>query len=172
MFLSLICAIVISDLVQYRAKKRVKRKEERKVKKKLCWESCKRKDKDQIVGVHKYWIFISSYVTSLLYSFGVIFARRFRVNHLSLASSLFASSLNLFCVCVASSYLVISTRHWISSLDCYLTLQQLDFRLPIVYHPYQAPHKTHRIRFADLVFAQLSLLLTTTRITSVIYRET
>ena len=162
--------LVLFSIVQ---KKESKEKRKEKLKKKLCWESCKRKDKDQIVGVHKYWIFISSYVTSLLYSFGVIFARRFRVNHLSLASSLFASSLNLFCVCVASSYLVISTRHWISSLDCYLTLQQLDFRLPLVYYPYQAPEKkTHHIRFADLVFAQLSLLLTTTRITSVIYRET
>ena len=117
----------------------------------MCWESCKRKEKDQIVGMHKYWILISSCVTSLLYSFGVIFAMRFRVNHLSLASSLFASSLKLLLRVLHRlyfPYLVISTRHWISSLDCYLTLQQLDFRLPLVYHPYQAPHKNHRVPFA------------------------
>ena len=44
------------------------------------------------------------------------------------------------------SYLVTSTRHWISSLDCYLTLQQLEFRSYVV----KIGTETHRVVVVEL----------------------
>ena len=52
------------------------------------------------------------------------------------------------------SYLMVSARHWSSSLECDLVLQYLEFRLHslwIILH--QAPHKSHHHKNADLVFA-------------------
>jgi len=59
------------------------------------------------------------------------------------------------CVCVIDlhlSYLVVSTKQGTSSLDCYLALQKLKFRLhSLCITPHQAPHKSHRNWFSSLV---------------------
>ena len=75
---------------------------------------------------------ISSCATSLLSLFGGKLWLGLIATLASQSYSLFASILKFICVCVIYLYtlnLLISTRQRTSSLDCYLTLQQLKFRL-------------------------------------------
>ena len=66
-------------------------------------------------------------------------------------------SLRVCLINLHHSYLVVSTRHWTSSLDCDLALQYLEFRLhSLCIIPHQAPHKSHHHRNTDLEFAQPS----------------
>jgi hypothetical protein len=159
--------MILFNIVQKKCQKKGRRKNAEnksveKVKKRKCW---KERSKLRLLVCTSVWTFISICVTRLLSSFWCNFARWFFWNQSSLAYSLFASNLKfVFCACVVTShlsYLVISTRHWISSLDCYLSSQQLEFRFLLLFIPCQAPHKSHRVRFSNLVFVQLSLLFTT-----------
>jgi hypothetical protein len=62
-------------------------------------------------------------------------------------------SLHMCLIHLYSLYLVVSTRHWSSSLDYDLALQYLEFILhSLCIIPHQAPHKSHRHRNIDLVF--------------------
>ena len=89
--------------------------------------------------------FISSSTTSLLSLFGAKLWLGLIATLASQSYSLFASILKFLCVCVIYLYtsnLLISTRQRTSSLDRYLTLQQLEFRLhSLCITPHQAPHK-------------------------------
>ena len=63
-------------------------------------------------------------------------------------------SLRVCLIYLHHSYPVVSTRQRTSSLDCYLTLQQLDFRLhSLCITPYQAPHTSHRNRYSLVLYS-------------------
>ena len=63
-------------------------------------------------------------------------------------------SLRMCLIHLHRSYLIVSTRHWTSSLDYDLALQYLEFKLSSLWIiPHQAPHISHRNWYADLVFA-------------------
>jgi hypothetical protein len=123
---------------------------------------CKEMSKIRLLVCTSVWTLISICVTRLLSSFWCNFAWWFSLNQSSLAYSLFASNpKSIFCACVVTShlsYLVINTRHGISSLDCYLSLQQLEFGFLLVFIPYQALNKSHRVRFSDLYHKQIALV--------------
>ena len=128
----------------------------------------KEKLKDRLVYVHKCWKFSHQVVQPVCYlclvqNFGWVWAQHLHPNHTPCLHQLW----NFFArVCdrfTSHSYLVVSTRQGTSSLDCYLTLQQLEFRLhSLCITPHQAPHKSHHNRYSGLVFASLPLLVTTT----------
>ena len=63
-------------------------------------------------------------------------------------------SLRVCLIYLHHSYPVVSTRQRTSSLDCYLTLQQLDFRLhSLCITPYQAPHTSHCNRYSLVLYS-------------------
>ena len=63
-------------------------------------------------------------------------------------------SLRVCLIYLHHSYPVVSTRQRTSSLDCYLTLQQLDFRLySLCITPYQAPPTSHRNRYSLVLYS-------------------
>ena len=101
--------------------------------------------------------FISSSTTSLLSLFGAKLWLGLIATLASQSYSLFASVLKFLCVCVIYLYtsnLLISTRQRTSSLDRYLTLQQLEFRLhSLCITPHQAPHKNHRNRYSLFLYS-------------------
>ena len=101
--------------------------------------------------------FISSSATSLLSLFGAKLRFGLTATLASQSHSLFASILKFLCVCVIYLYtsnLLVSTRQRTSSLDCYLTLQQLEFRLhSLCITPHQAPHKNHLNRYSLFLYS-------------------
>ena len=101
--------------------------------------------------------FISSSVTSLLSLFGAKLWLGLIATLAFQSYSLFASILKFLCVCVICLYtsnLLISTRQGTSSLDRYLTLQQLEFRLhSLCITPHQAPHKNHRNQYSLFLYS-------------------
>jgi hypothetical protein len=136
------CFVLCKKKCQKKRRKNAEKRSVEKVKKIKCW---KERSRIRLLVCTSGWTFISICVTRLLSSFWCNFSGCFSLNQSTLAYSLFASNLkSVFYACAVTlhlSYLVISTRHWISSLDCYLSLQQLEFRLLFVFIPYQAPHK-------------------------------
>ena len=101
--------------------------------------------------------FISSSTTSLLSLFGAKLWLGLIATLASQSYSLFASILKFLCVCVIYLYtsnLLISTRQRTSSLDRYLTLQQLEFRLhSLCITPHQAPQKNHHNRYSLFLYS-------------------
>ena len=142
--------LILFSIVQ---KKRVKKRRGKKSCKKNCVEKvAKERRRIRLLYAQVLKVFISSCTTSLLsllvWNFDWVWLQHLHPNHIPCLHQLWNFSL---CVCVIHlylAYLAVSTRQRTSSLDCYLSLQQLEFRLPLVYHPYQAPHKNHRVRFA------------------------
>ena len=159
MFLSKKCASVISDLIFSSIKKVCqKKKEERKVAKKRVEKSCEWRVERSVCYMHKFWNLSSSCTTRLLSIPWCKILLGFDCNTYILSILLVCIksefSLRVCLIHLHHLYLVVSTRHWTSSLDCNLALQYLEFRLhSLCIIPHQAPLKSHRNRNADLVFA-------------------
>ena len=135
------------------------KKELRKVEKEML--------KDQLVYVHKCWKFSYQVVQLVCYSCWckilVGSDHKTCIPIILLVCINFEISLRMCVIDLHLSYLLVSTRQRTFSLNCYLTLQQLEFRLYSLYIiSHQAPHKSHRNRYSSLVFALPSLSVTTT----------
>ena len=146
------CASIISDPC--------KKVEERKVQKKRVekTKSCEKKVKDQFVyKCTSVEVFIELHTRLLSLLWCKIFLR-FDCNTCNLSIILVCIkseiSLRVCLIYLHRSYLVVSTKQRTSSLDCYLTLQQLDFRLhSLCITPYQAPHTSHHNRYSLVLYS-------------------
>jgi len=138
----------------------IKKVEERKVQKKRVekTKSCEKKVEDQFVyECTSVEVFIELH-TRLLSLLWCKILLRFDCNTCILSIILVCIkseiSLRVCLIYLHRSYLVVSTRQRTSSLDCYLTLQQLDFRLhSLCITPYQAPHTSHRNRYSLVLYS-------------------
>lgn len=137
-----------------------KKREERKVakKKERVEKDCERIVEDQFVYVHVLKVYHIKLCNQLAIRVWckilVGFDRNTCIPIIFLVCINSEISLRVSVIHLYLSYLVVSTRQSTSSLDYYLTLQQLEFRLhSLCITPHQAPHTSHRNRYSGLVFA-------------------